>query len=89
VGVWVDERVVPALLSCAPLLFVLGVLVAKAFGHDPRITEEEKEKMIKAVAESDWARALARRMATTPEAQERVAYYLARSLVEGALRAGM
>jgi hypothetical protein len=84
-----DERAVSALLSCAPLLFVLGVLVVKALGRDPKITEEEKERLIKAVAESEWARSLARAMATTPEAQERIAYYLARSLVEGALRAGM
>jgi hypothetical protein len=84
-----DERVVLALLSCTPLLFVLGVLTAKAFGLNPGLTREEKEKMIKAVAESEWARALARRMATTPEAQERIAYYLARSLVEGAERAGL
>jgi hypothetical protein len=84
-----DERVALALLSCTPLLFVLGVLAVATFGRDPRVVEEEKERMIKAVAESEWARALARRMATTPEAQERIAHYLARSLVESTLRAGM
>jgi hypothetical protein len=88
-GVCVDERVALALLTCTPLLFVLGVLAVAAFGRNPRVAEEEKERMIKAVAESEWARALARKMATTPEAQERVAHYLARSLVEGAVRAGL
>jgi hypothetical protein len=69
------------------LLFVLGVLTVNALGRDPKFTPEEKERLIKAVAESDWARSLARRMATTPEAQEKIAYHLARSLVEGVERA--
>lgn len=84
-----EKWIIPLVVLCTPLILVTAVLAVKALGLNPKLTPEEKERMIKAVAESEWARALARRMATTPEAQERVAYYLARSLVEGSERAGM
>ena len=77
------------LVALAPLAFVLCVAMANVVGANPRMKPEEFERLVKAIKESEWARALARRMATTPEAQERIAYYLARSLVEGAERAGL
>jgi hypothetical protein len=85
----VERWIAPLVALCVPIILVVAVLAAKALGLNPKLTPEEKERMIRAVAESEWARALARKMATTPEAQERVAYYLAKSLVEGAERAGL
>jgi len=63
------------------LLIIAGMsmlLLGRLF--DP-ISPEERARLVESVARSDWARALAARMATTPEAQERVARYLAESLV--------
>jgi hypothetical protein len=85
----VERWIVPLAALCTPIILVVAVLATRSLGLNPKLTPEEKERMIRAVAESEWARALAKKMATTPEAQERIAYYLAKSLVEGAERAGL
>jgi hypothetical protein len=81
------ERLAPSLLiAFAPLAFIVCVAVANAIGANPRMKPEEFERLVKAIKESEWARSLASRMATTPEAQEIVAERLARGLAESIAR---
>ena len=72
---------IPILLSSTPLLFILTVIGLSYGGVDPELTPEELAKFEEAIARSEWATALAKAMATTPEAQERIARMLARSLL--------
>jgi len=81
-----SERVIPLILGFAPLIFTLSTIALSKAGVDPEITPEEEEKLVEEIAKSEWARRLAEAMAVTPEARERVARYLARSLVRGILR---
>jgi len=74
------------LVALAPLAFVLCVAMANVVGANPRMKPEEFERLVKAIKESEWARALASRMATTPEAQEMIAERLARGLAESITR---
>jgi len=73
-----------------PLLFTVAVIALARLGVDPLDVEREVEELSKRIAESEWATRLARAMATTPEAQEKVrqllARELARKIVRGTLR---
>jgi hypothetical protein len=79
-------RLASAVLAHIPLIFVLGVIVAKSMGVDPKLTPEEKKRLIEAISKSEWARALAAKMATTPEAQEMIARRLAEAFAESVER---
>jgi hypothetical protein len=74
------------LAALAPLAFVVCVVAVNEAGLNPRMKPEEFERLVKAIKESEWARALAARMATTPEAQEMVAERLARGLAQSIAR---
>lgn len=74
---------IPILLSSTPLIFTLTVVGLSYVSVDPELTPEELAKFEEAIAKSEWARALAKAMATTPEAQEMIARMLARSLLRG------
>jgi hypothetical protein len=63
-----------------PLLFTMAVVLLAKLGKDPLEVEREVEELAKRIAESEWATKLARAMATTPEAQEKVRQLLAREL---------
>jgi len=63
-----------------PLLFTVAVVTLAMLGRDPSEVEREVEELAKRIAESEWATKLARAMATTPEAQEKVRKLLAREL---------
>jgi hypothetical protein len=82
-GVEVLSWLIPILLSSTPLIFTLTVVGLSYVSVDPELTPEELAKFEEAIAKSEWARALAKAMATTPEAQEMIARMLARSLLRG------
>jgi hypothetical protein len=62
------------------------VVAAKELGANPKMKTKEFERLVKAIKESEWARSLAARMATTPEAQELIAERLARGLAQSIAR---
>jgi hypothetical protein len=81
------EQLVPSLLAAlSPLAFVACVVAVNMLGANPKMRPEEFERLVKAIKESEWARALAARMATTPEAQEIIAERLARGLAQSIAR---
>jgi hypothetical protein len=77
--------IIALLLALVPIAVPATVVLVSVAGVDPELTPEE-EKLVEAIAKSEWARALAAKMATTPEAQEMVARRLAVSLVKGIRR---
>jgi hypothetical protein len=80
---WCEQMLIVLLIaSLAPVVLPMLTAALNELRIDPQLTPEE-EKLVEAVAKSEWARALAAKMATTPEAQEKVARLLATSLVKG------
>jgi DNA replicative helicase MCM subunit Mcm2 (Cdc46/Mcm family) len=69
--------------SLTPIAVPILTVILNELRIDPPLTTEEEEKLVEAIAKSEWARALASKMAVTPEAQEKVARMLALSLVKG------
>jgi hypothetical protein len=78
--------VLSAVAAAIPLAFVALVVATKELGANPKMTQEEFERLVEAIKESEWARSLAARMATTPEAQKLVAERLARGLAQSITR---
>jgi hypothetical protein len=78
--------VLSAIVAAVPLAFVALVVAAKEMGLNPKMTPEEFERLVEAIKESEWAKSLAARMATTPEAQKLVAERLARGLAQSIAR---